>query len=282
MVWGALALVAGPGAAAALDGWSSAPQTLAGALLWAAWAAGLLATLVPRPTGLAVLRTEAALFVVVAALAAPWSGGAHVVALAATVVVAAVAMLPATGSRFVNAAAYGSERRFFLRVPTALLYGPLPLAVLVVGAGAVSGPLLLADGRIVAGVAATALGWPAAAAAGRSLYALSQRWAVLVPAGIVLKDPLTLLDPFLFLRDKVAGLRPLPYPQSPASDIVDLRLGVVKGSLVLELAEEAAVALSKGRQRGGEIVNARRIAFAPTDPAALLADAGQRRIVAAG
>lgn len=282
VVWGALALVAGPGAAEALDGWSPAPQTMAGVLLWAAWAVGLLAALVPRPAGLVVLRTQAALFVVLSAVAAPSTGAVGAAALGGCLAAAALALLPATGARFVNGSAYGSERRFPLRVPPALLYGPLPLAVLVVGAGAVTGPLFLADRRVLPGLGLTALGWPAAAAAGRSLSALSQRWAVLVPAGIVLKDPLTLLDPFLFLRDRVAGLRPLPYAKAPASDVVDLRLGAVKGSLVLELSGEAAIARSRGRQRGGAIVNARRIAFTPTDPAGLLADAGSRRIVAAG
>lgn len=281
-MWGVLALVAGPAAAHALDGWSSAPQTLAGILLWATWAGVLLTTLVPRPAGLAVLRSAAVLVTVAAAGAVPSTGAGGGLALAACVAAAVVALSPSTGARFVNGAAYGSERRFALRVPTALLYAPLPLAVLALGIGAVTGPLLLADGRVPAGLLATVGGWPLAAGAGRSLYALTQRWAVLVPAGIVLKDPLTLVDPVLFLRDKVAGLRPLPFPAAPAEDIVDLRLGATRGSLVLELAEEAAILRPLGRRRGGEIVNARRLAFSPTDAAALLADAGQRRIVAAG
>lgn len=203
-------------------------------------------------------------------------------AVASTASAAGVAFAASTGARFVNGAAYGSERRFPLRAPTALLLGPVPVAGLCAAVGPFAGPLLLADGRPAGGLALTAVGWPLAAASARSLYALSQRWAILVPAGIVLKDPLTLVDPVLFLRDKVAGLRPLPFPAAPADDVVDLRLGVLRGSLVLELAEEAAVLCARGRRRGGEMVNARRIAFSPVDQGGLLEDAGRRRIVAAG
>ena len=127
------------------------------------------------------------------------------------------------------------------------------------------------------GAVALVAGVPLVRAAGRSVYALSQRWAVLVPAGIVLKDPLTLVDPVLFPRDKIASFRPLPYPTAPAEDIVDLRLGAVAGSLVLELTEPAQLYRSAGRQRGGEAVQARRLAFSPRRPDALLQEAATRK-----
>jgi hypothetical protein len=118
---------------------------------------------------------------------------------------------------------------------------------------------------------------PIVRAAGRSLYSLSQRWAVLVPAGIVLKDPLTLVDPVLFPRDKIASLRPLPFPTAPAEDILDLRLAATNGSLVLELNEEAQLYRARGRQRGGEAVKARRLAFSPRQADALLSEAATRK-----
>ncbi|MGH9010637.1 MAG: hypothetical protein ACRDYF_12435, partial [Acidimicrobiia bacterium] len=183
----------------------------------------------------------------------------------------------AVGYRFVNGAAYGEERRFPLRAPPALLFGPLPLAVALIAAGVLASPLLLADGRYVAGLIALVVAVPVVRAAGRSLYALSQRWAVLVPAGIVLKDPLTLVDPVLFPRERIASLRPLPFPTAPADDILDLRLGAVAGSLVLELTDEAPLFRTQGRVRGGEAVKARRLAFSPRQPDALIAEAATRK-----
>ena len=124
---------------------------------------------------------------------------------------------------------------------------------------------------------AVAVAVPVVRAAGRSVYALSQRWAVLVPAGIVLKDPLTLVDPVLFPRDRIASLRPLPFPTAPADDILDLRLGAAAGSLVLELTDDAQLFRARGRLRGGEAVKARRLAFSPRQPDALLAEAATRK-----
>ena len=283
VAWASLVVTAGPAVADALHRWSTPPRLLASVLLWAAWGGVLLAILVPRPLGLTALRVAAALAVVLAVAALPSTGAlAGVAALAGTGIAAVLALAPPVGYRFVNGAAYGDERRFPLRLPPALLLGPVPLAAPLVGVGAVAGPLLLADGRVVAGIVALLAGIPAAAAAGRSLYALSQRWAVLVPAGLVLKDPLTLVDPVLFTRDRIASLRPLPYPVAPADDIADLRLGAAKGSLLIELTDEAVLYRTRGRVRGGEAVRARRIAFSPGQAGMLLEKASERRIAAGG
>src|SRR5207237_1955581 len=136
-------------------------------------------------------------------------------------------------------------------------------AAVLVAAGGLSVTLPLTYKRYIAGLIDVVVADPVVRAAGRSVFALSQRWAVLVPAGIVLKDPLTLVDPVLFPRDRITSLRPLPFPTAPADDVLDLRLGAVAGSLVLELTEEAQLFRAHGRQRGGEVVKALRLAFSP-------------------
>lgn len=278
MAWASLVVTAGPAAADALDSWSAGPRALASVLLWAAWGAALLACFAPRPLGLTVLRVTAAAAVVLALAATPATTPLRaLLAVAGTALTAWLVFTPAVGYRFVNGAAYGDERRYPLRVPPALLLGPVPLAGALVAGGVVAGPLLLADQRWVAGVVAVAVAVPVVRTAGRSVYALSQRWAVLVPAGIVLKDPLTLVDPVLFPRERIASLRPLPFPTAPADDIVDLRLGALSGSLVLELSEDHQLFRTRGRQRGGEAVKARRLAFSPRQPDALLREAATRR-----
>ena len=278
MAWASLVVLAGPAAADVLDSWSSAPRAVASVILWAIWGAVLLASFAPRPLGLTALWAAAPVAVVLAVVAAPAAGaGKGLVAVAGTALSAGLAFTPAVGYRFVNGAAYGEERRYLLRVPPALLLGPAPVAVALLATGVVAGPLLLADERYVAGAIALAAAVPVVRAAGRSLYALSQRWAVLVPAGIVLKDPLTLVDPVLFPRDKIASLRPLPFPTAPADDILDLRLGAAAGSLVLELSDDAQLFRARGRQRGGEAVMARRLTFSPRQPDALLTEAATRK-----
>lgn len=281
--WASLVVTAGPAAAAALDSWSSAPRTTAALGLWAAWGLVLLATLVPRPAGLSAVRVGAGLATLLALAATTAASGAQsALALTGTVAVAVLAGLPAVGAAFVNRAAYGEERRFLLRLPPALLLGPLPLAVPLLGLGIAAGPLLIADGRAVAGVPALVAGWPVAAGLARSLVMLSQRWAVLVPAGIVLKDPLALVDPVLFPRERVTALRPLPYPTSPAADVLDLRLGAVAGSVLLELAGETTLVRTAVRRRQGEVVRTQRLAFSARQVEALLAESIRRRIASAG
>jgi hypothetical protein len=276
-------LTAGPAAAAALDPLPSRVRMLATGVLWTAWGGVLVATLVPRPVGLTVVRVAAGLAVLGAVLASfRASAGPDVAAVAGTLVAAGVALHPAVGFAFVNGAAYGDERRYPLRLPPALLLGPLPLGVPLLGVAALAGPLLVAGGRPVLAIPALAVGWPLAAGLGRSLHSLSQRWAVLVPAGIVLKDPFALTDPVLFTRELVASLRPLPYPAKPADDVCDLRLGAVPGSLVLELTEEVSLMRTNTRRQGGEIVRARRVAFSPRLHDELLAEAARRRTAAAG
>jgi hypothetical protein len=278
VAWASLVITAGPAAADVLDSWSSAPRAVASVVLWAVWGAALLASLAPRPLGLTVLRVAAPVAVVLALAAAPSAGPVKgLLAVAGTAVAAGLAFTPAVGYRFVNGAAYGEERRYPLRVPPALLLGPVPLAAALIAAGVAAGPLLLADERYAAGLVALLVAVPVVRTAGRSLYALSQRWAVLVPAGIVLKDPLTLVDPVLFPRERIASLRPLPFPTAPADDILDLRLGAVAGSLVLELTDEAPLYQARGRMRGGEAVKARRLTFSPRQPDALLAEAATRK-----
>ena len=107
----------------------------------------------------------------------------------------------------VNAIAYGDEQRVPLRVPPALFLAPLPLARALVVAGVVAGPLLLADGRIVLGLVALVIGVPWPSVLARALHGLSRRWAVLVPAGFVVVDPMTLADPVLFLRERITGMQ---------------------------------------------------------------------------
>ena len=128
------------------------------ALLWLAWAGGLLATLAPRPQTLTVLRVIAPVFVVAAVLAAI-DGSGSTLAIVGALVATFVCALSRVGSRHRDRprrtrSSYGDEQRFPLRVPPALFLGPLPLARLLVAAGVVAPVLLLADGDIVLGLVA--------------------------------------------------------------------------------------------------------------------------------
>lgn len=279
-VWLTLPLTAGPGVSDALGEWSTGPRIAAEILVWVGWGAGLLATVAPRPIGLTALRTLAPAFAGVA-IAVAASGDASteaaVGAVLATLAAAVLVVHPDVGAAAANGVAYGDEERFPLATPLPLFFGLLPLARVVAIAGAVVGPLLLARGDAVASGIALALGLPAAFLALRALHTLSRRWVVLVPAGFVIVDPMTLADPVLFTRDHVRALRAVE-TTAVAPGVLDLRLGAIVGSTELVLDEPGDIVRAARPRRGGTTVRTDRIVFAVRRRARMLETAAQRRL----
>ncbi len=283
LAWASLPLTAGPAAGDALGGWSTPPRTLAEVLLWAAWATALVALLAPHPTGLTALRVVAPTFAVLAAVVAATGSAdaarAAVALVAAVVAAVLVIALPAVSFACANAVAYGDERRHPLRTPPVLWLGPLPVAPLLVAGGIACGPLLLADGRIGAGVVALVVGLPLAALAARSLHSLSRRWAVLVPAGLVIVDAMTLPDPVLFVRERIESLRAMPRREPVPASALDLRLGARGGSATMTLDRPAEVLQTRRRlRRAAAAAHPTVLCFATVYRSELLVSAAQRRI----
>lgn len=279
-VWVTLPVTAGGALADATADWSTAPQVVAAALGWVAWAATLLAVLLPRPVLLTVARAVAPCFAVVAvvvALFADVDTATAVLAVVAALIAAVLVARPALALLAANAAAYGDERRHPLRVPPGLFLGPLPAARLLLGAAVVTGPLLLADARWVLGAVAVVVGAPVALLTARALHSLSTRWVVLVPAGFVVVDALTLSDPVLFPRERIVSLRPLA-PAAPGPGVLDLRLGASIGSVGLTVDRDAELFRARRGRRGADSVHAREIWTATLATSELLDEAARRRL----
>jgi hypothetical protein len=272
VLWLSLPVTAGPGLDDALAGASGPVQATAAVGLWAAWAGGLLALLVPRVASLTAIRLLApgAVVVTVAAAAA---GGIEAVDLLGVGVATAVWVLslwPDVADAMVDGSSYGPERRLPLRVPPALALGPAPLAGVVVLAGVATGPLLLAAEQWVLGAVVTVIGLGLAAAALRSVHALAQRFLVLVPGGVVVHDRLALADPVLLPKRSLASVGPAPAD----TDATDLTLGAL--GLVLELRLDRPSDLVLRRER--EVVHTAAVLVTPTRPATFLDEARERRL----
>ncbi len=275
--WLSLPFVAGPAYAAALHPHSGAVQVSGAVLVWAGWAVTLVGTLVPYPIGLTALRL-AAPGALAAAVAAALSGRPSTLATAAALVgtslVTVLAFTPVTGSLYANGPAYPNERRYPLRPPGPLLLGPLELSWAVVVGAPATGVLLLAARAWVAGAAVLVVGLPLAFVLGRSLHGLSKRWLVFVPAGVVLHDPLTLLDPVLFERKTIETLRPAP----AGTDSLDLTQGSLGLALELVLLEKVPMTRVRPGTVGGEAGASARLLITPTRPGQVLAEAARRRV----
>ena len=277
LAWVLLPVSTGTALADALDGWSAAPARVAAVLLWTVWALGLVALLAPRPWGLTALRVVAPSLVVVAILSvAGTSAGLAALTVSSCVVAAAFALSPSVAQAAGNALAYGDEIRFPLRIPLSLFLGPVPLSVLLVAAGVSVGPLLLASGRYAVGGVVTIVGFPIAFALARSLHALSKRWTVLVPAGLVVVDPLTLADPVLMRREQILGVKRLRDARTAVGGL-DLRLGTLPGTIEVRLREPQSFARRRGR-RDFELRDADVVLVSTVQADSLVRTAGARRI----
>jgi hypothetical protein len=277
VIWALLPVTMGGALADATRDWSTAPARLADVMLWAVWAAGLFALFAPRPWGLTLLRIAAPCgFVCAAIAAASTSATSAVLAIAGAFVAMVLALSAPFAAEAANALAYGDERRFMLRVPLPLVLAPVPIAVLLVGLGAALGPLLVADGRVVAGVVAIAIGWPIAALLVRALHPLSCRWLVLVPAGIAVADPLTLTEPVLVRREQIEHFGRLG-ATTLSGLALDLRVGTLIGGVALELSEPVDFGRRRGRSNA-EMVSATLVAVAVVGADDAVVTARNRRI----
>lgn len=265
-VWALLPFTLGPALAETLDGWSTSPRTTAAALLWLGWAAVAIATCVALPALLVVVRVGTA------AGAAVGLATLHP-SLVVPVVAAGLAARPEIAEWFVNGPAYANERRYPLRVPGALLLGPLWLAGAVIAGGPAAGVLLIADGNPVVGGVVLVLGLGGAVVAARALFSLTRRWLVFVPAGVVLHDPVALVDPVLIEKKLIESLR----AADAESDSLDLTQNALGLAVELVLTEKVPMVLNRGRGQA-ESGSSGRLLFTPTRPGRVLAEAAQRRL----
>ena len=272
VLWVALPFTVGGVLGDALAAASRPVQVVATAGLWLAWAVGLVATAVALPLSLTALRVLGPA-VVAAALAAALGGHGSALAVGWAAVTAAWVFAPPLGAICVNGPAYPNERRFLLRLPAALLFGPLALAWAVTVVGISAGPLLLAARQWILGGLLTVLGLPAAALLLKGLHNLSRRWAVFVPAGLVLHDPLTLVDPVLVRRPSITRMG-LAAANTPALDLSQRAPGL---AVEIDSREDIDLALVRPGKRLGETVKATRVLLTPTRPGAVLAEAKRRR-----
>jgi hypothetical protein len=275
VLWIALPFALDPAVGAALDDHSTPVGLLVAIAAYTLWTVGVVATLVPRTLGLTFVRITGPAALGLAAWAAIRADELVPAAIAVVVTAATVtlALAPVTGDLFVNGSAYGAERRFALRAPAGVVLGPVQLVWVVVVAGALAGPLLLATRQWVAGAAATVIGAAVVAVGCRSLHQLARRWLVMVPAGVVIHDP-TVITSQLFTRSTIASIGPAP----AGTGALDLTGGALGLALEIQLTEAATLELRERGRARPKVVHSTAVMFTPTRPGAVLREAADRSI----
>ncbi len=277
-LWAVGALVAAPAFGAALADHSRPVQLTVLTGLWAGWTVVLAAALVTSTVSLTILRIVVPGFVVAAAWAGlnGASGAEAAVALALAGACAGLAFSATVTTECSQASAYGDESRFPLRTPGALVLGPLELAWVVLAAAMVTGPLLVATERWWLGVPVSIAGWGLAWLLARRIHRLSRRWAVLVPVGFVVHDPIGLADTVMVRRGELGTLQLAPAD----SEAADLTVGALGPAIEVTFTDLVTVVLAGTPAKPqGTALHARSILVAPLRPGALLAEAQRRNLL---
>ena len=259
-----------PGTLSTIGATTGSARGLA-ACAWLAWIVATVGAWLPHPVGLTAARC--ALPVLVALCAAVADGSTGSIAGATSAVLAAMLSASAHfGQHFVQAGAYGDERRWLLRLPAPLvlptligwllLVAPVVAAFALGGAGSVVGAGLLAAVSLV-GVAFVP----------RRLHRLSRRWLVRVPAGWVVHDDVA-LEENLLLRT-VASMSPAP-ADTGAVDLTCLAPGTPLELVLAAPVQVRPTALVQRVARCGPLETTRSILVAPSLPASVGARAGSR------
>jgi len=260
----------------------TAPSWVVAIGSWAIWGATLTASLIRLPISLTTLRLGTSAGVVAAVVAMTYGDATAVttaVGIATVTVAFLLAMSAEVGAAFVDGASYGDERRFPLRPSAMLIAGPIPLAWATFVVGVTAGPLLLASQRWISGSVATLVGWPAAYAAFRALHGLSRRWLVFVPAGVVIHDFFTSREPFLITRSAVAEFGPADAKESLTEDnLLDATQNAAGIVLMIDLHDTVDVVPRPPRGEPFQVTKVKRVAFVPTRPGSVMAEARQRKI----
>ena len=110
-----------------------------------------------------------------------------------------------TGQVYLQASAYGDERRFGLRPPLGYLV-PTVVSWMMWAVAVIVAPLAWAARAWVLGAIATAVAVAATLLLPRRWHQLSRRWLVMVPAGLVVHDPVVLADTLMVPRRQVADV----------------------------------------------------------------------------
>ena len=248
---------------------STSVQVVATVLAWAIWSIAIFSVFFLHPITLTISRIATPVVAVsLIFFAFDSTQTQQIISAALGVAVLLLSFNADIGNLFVQASAYGDEKRFLLRPPVALI-APVVLATTVLIATTLSAPLLLAAKNLWIGLAcaiASAVGiWFFA----RRIHQLSRRWFVFVPAGFVIHDE-TLLGTNLMIRKHDVTSMQLAKSDTQAADLTALTWGVPLELVFKQPQDISLTSLSAKYLKALSAIHASSVLIAPSRPGAIL------------
>ncbi len=235
---------------------------------WLLWVIGAVSVFVGSPVTLTLARTTLPLSISTGVIVLIAGGNTTLgtIGLFASIIATYSVFTAEVGQRWVQFAAYGSEQRFPLRPPLGFA---LPAVIVwLLSAAFLSYAVVSAERSQT--TLAIVLGAIAAAFAGLGStrwHLLSCRWLVLVPAGVVVHDPLVLMETAMWRSHVVSGAALAP-AETEAADLTGPATGP---ALEISLRSSETVVLAAGRKTPeGRAIHLTAALIAPSRPGAAL------------
>ncbi len=260
----ALAPLMGLAISSATDGRSPVAAMVATIAWGAAIGCLVIDLVVPSPLGLTLLRLvlPATVPAAVVALTLGATPAWGVPALAVAVLATLVAFTAESAEAMVQGSAYGDEQRLPLRVPAALL-PPMALSWMLWCAAVLAAVLLLGARQWVLGSVTTSAAGLFSWLLMRRFHRFSLRWLVVVPAGVVVHDPVVLGETLMLQRANVTLARLAP-ADTQAADLT----GPAAGHALEITVREMALAVLAATQAApkGQALHVQSLLVAPSRP----------------
>ncbi len=260
----------GAGAGALLETRSTAIQIVGTLLAWLIWGLIVLASFISHPISLTVLRMGTPVVAGFLVFIAATDHGSTLQVINASIgfAVLLISFSAEIGSIYVQASAYGDERRFLLRPPVVFV-APVAISVVIVDFFIIATPMFFAAQIWLAGVISL-IGLAACIKfMAPRIHQLSRRWLVFVPAGFVVHDEIVLSINLMIKKQELVDIQ-LARDDTQAADLSALTWGVPLELSFNNRLDVSLTAIGARHLKAVSAIHATSIIIAPSRPGAVL------------
>ena len=260
----------GAGVGALLETRSTAIQIVGTVLAWLIWGLIVLASFISHPISLTVLRMGSPVVAGFLVFIATTDQGSTLQVINAAIgfAVLLISFSAEIGSIYVQASAYGDERRFLLRPPVAFV-APVAISVVIVDFFIIATPMFFAARIWLAG-AISLIGLAACIKfMAPRIHQLSRRWLVFVPAGFVVHDEIVLSINLMIKKHELVDIQ-LARDDTQAADLSALTWGVPLELSFNKTLDVSLTAIGARHLKAVSAIHATSIIIAPSRPGAVL------------